>query len=144
MERKLLEGASAMFSKLVNEDARQQCEVSIFELKNRIDFLEGELRKLEQVPDPQPAQWSQRKSSLQPEMDKTMAPSKSTSNSNLFGSLLSSLGKSYLPTSQPGSGINTPRMSQTSLQTSLENLSAVPNSIDPQKPMGNLGRSNER
>ncbi|RKO88225.1 hypothetical protein BDK51DRAFT_24558, partial [Blyttiomyces helicus] len=47
IERKVRDGALAMLEKLTDENARQQCEMNVVESDRRIDFLEGELRKLQ-------------------------------------------------------------------------------------------------
>jgi hypothetical protein len=46
IERKVLSGASAMLGKLVDENARQTCQVSVIDSQRRIDFLESELSRL--------------------------------------------------------------------------------------------------
>ncbi|KAJ3079706.1 Serine/threonine kinase, partial [Quaeritorhiza haematococci] len=47
IERKVKEGASTMLRNLKDKNAREQCEVNIMESQRRLDFMEGELRKLQ-------------------------------------------------------------------------------------------------
>lgn len=46
IERKVWSGASAMLSKLTDENARQTCQVNVIESQRRIDFLQSELARL--------------------------------------------------------------------------------------------------
>jgi hypothetical protein len=131
IERKVLSGASAMLGKLVDENARQTCQVSVIDSQRRIDFLESELAKLFVSPidsqvsnlfiiypkfggvgvtstSPQASNFfNPRRSSMAPN---TPEPEKRPST-NLFGSLLSQLKT----TSPHTSAQNSPRASQTSI-----------------------------
>ena len=161
-----------MLSKLKNEAARQQCEISVLESKGRIEFLEAELTKRKSssnrsINSSSPSSfsplspksglvssssadnmapwanhtphWGQRKSSLQlPDLTKQNIPlnashqprnsnsSRTNSNSSLFGSLMHSLGKSYIPgNSVTASASTTPGCSNTSMASNLEAQSSL-------------------
>ncbi|TPX64063.1 hypothetical protein SpCBS45565_g06148 [Spizellomyces sp. 'palustris'] len=46
IEQTVYEGANKMFKNLTDRSAREQCEMNALESKRRLEFLEGELRKL--------------------------------------------------------------------------------------------------
>jgi hypothetical protein len=133
IERKVLSGASAMLGKLVDENARQTCQVSVIDSQRRIDFLESELAKLSvdtQVlinltgkgksgnPQSNSAVFQQRGSSHSPALVGTPEPDRRPSTLNLFGSLLNQLKPSASSPHNSSPHHSTPnsvRGSQTSL-----------------------------
>ncbi|KAJ3078564.1 hypothetical protein HK102_004396, partial [Quaeritorhiza haematococci] len=47
IERKCKEGAVNMLNKLTDKNALEQCQMNVYESQRRLDFLEGEMRKLQ-------------------------------------------------------------------------------------------------
>jgi hypothetical protein len=46
IEKKVYDGAAAMFAKLNDKNAKEQCEMNMIESQRRMDFLQAELSKI--------------------------------------------------------------------------------------------------
>ncbi|RKO87475.1 kinase-like domain-containing protein, partial [Blyttiomyces helicus] len=139
IERKVRDGARAMLDKLKDQNARQQCEMNAVESDRRLEFLEGELRKLQlrkwstgagssapvdsSSADPMAPLYGSRSSSLEGDLagaGTRTPPARSTSGSNIFGNLLGTItGRGNAPSA--GQSPRSSSVSTTGSQPTLTN-----------------------